>query len=171
MSLRDGFRPLPRITNNRELLLPGSLEEGGGFFVVGVEGGGAFEEGGGGGGVFVLVEPEFGEFAEGAGCLFWLFGRGVADGFAEAGLGGGEVAGVAEGAGKFELEVGTEELLVVGVFGVLGESFGEAELERGDFGIAVAEGGDGEAGGNTDMLGVVEAGVVEDEAGGGVARF
>ena len=53
------------VTNNRSLLRP--LEELGGLRVAGVEGLGAAEEGDRGPPVLVLVEPEAGEFAEGAG--------------------------------------------------------------------------------------------------------
>jgi len=112
-----------------------------------------------------LVEPEAGEFAEGAGLLFGLVGGGVFGGSLEAGFGCVVVAGLAEGAGEFELEVGAEKFLGGGVCGVFGEGFGLAEEEGGGGGVAVAEGGDGETGGEAGVFGVVEAGFLEEKAG------
>ena len=81
----------------------------------------------------------------------------AADGFAESVFCFFGVACLLEGVGEFDLEVGVEELFGLGVFGIFGERFGLAE-ELGSFlGVAIAEGGDGEAGDDGGVVGVVEA--------------
>ena len=113
--------------------------------------------------VLVLLDPEAGQFAEGARGFLGLLGGNAADGVAKTALRSRDVTGRAQGSRELELKVGVEVFLVGGIIGFLGERFGLADETRGGGGVSIAQGCDREAGGEGRALRVVEAGLLQEE--------